>query len=110
MSQVYEIIKRPLVTEKVDPYGAADAAARYAFEVSRSANKHAIRAAVEQAFGVKVASVNTMMMHGKEKRFGRSTGKRPSWKKAIVTLREGHSLDLFADMSFEDDDFEEDDE
>lgn len=108
MNHIYDVIKRPVVTEKTENAGAADGAMRYAFEVSVGANKHSIREAIERAFGVKVASVNTMIMHGKTKRFGRTLGRRSSWKKAIVTLRPGHRIDLFPEEIEEPEATEED--
>ena len=82
----YDIIKRPIITEQ----SMADTEMkRYTFEVAKSANKIEIAKAVEEIFGVKVAKVNTLNMQGKEKRTGRfPAGRRPSWKKAMVTLTE----------------------
>ena len=84
MSQ-YDIIKRPLVTEKSNIQ--KETANQLTFEVDRSANRIEIRRAIEQIFNVKVASVRTMQVTGKVKRRGRILGKRRDWKKAIVTLR-----------------------
>lgn len=82
----YDIIKRPIVTEQ-SMQGAEFK--KYTFEVTKSANKIEIAKAVEEIFGVKVAKVNTLNMQGKEKRTGSyPAGRRPSWKKAIVTLTE----------------------
>ena len=88
----YQIVKRPVVTEK----GSDDTANRnaYHFEVPMSANKVEIRQAVEALFGVKVTGVNTLRVRGKERRRGWVAGKRPDWKKALVTLREGDSIDV----------------
>jgi len=87
------IILRPIVTEK----GSAirDRENKYLFSVVRDANKIEIKQAVESLFGVKVKSVKTMVMHGKVKRMGIFEGKRPDWKKAVVTLEEGQTIDLF---------------
>ena len=84
MKTAYDIIKRPIVTEK-SMILAADK--KYTFEVAKDANKIEIAKAVEEIFGVKVAKVNTINMYGKEKRLGRyPSGRRASWKKAMVTL------------------------
>jgi len=93
MKPLHQIIKKPLVTEKV--YQVAEGPQVVAFEVVPSANKIEIKQAVEKAFDVKVARVNTVLMAGKVKRVGRQYGKRSNWKKAYVTLAEGSSLDLF---------------
>ena len=80
----YDIIKRPIITEQSMEQTEMK---RYTFEVAKSANKIEIAKAVEEIFGVKVAKVNTMNMYGKEKRTGAfPKGRRPSWKKAMVTL------------------------
>ncbi len=85
MRNSHDIIRRPIVTER----STADIAERkYTFEVARDVNKIEIRKAVEEVFGVKVERVNTMNMLGKMKRQGAHEGRRPSWKKAIVTLTE----------------------
>ena len=87
-----EIIRRPLVTEK-SMAGLRDG--RYTFEVDLRANKVEIRKAVEEIWSVRVTGVNTMVCHGKTRRVGRSTGRRPDWKKAFVTLREGDRIEFF---------------
>lgn len=92
MSQ-YDIIKRPLVTEKSNIQ--KETANQLTFEVDRGANRIEIRRAIEQVFKVKVASVRTMQVTGKVKRRGRVLGKRRDWKKAIVTLRPGERIDFF---------------
>ncbi len=92
MSQ-YDIIKRPLVTEKSNIQKETDN--QLTFEVDRRANRIEIRRAIEQIFNVKVASVRTMQVTGKVKRRGRTLGKRRDWKKAIVTLRPGERIDFF---------------
>ena len=80
----YDIIKRPIITEQSMEQTEMK---RYTFEVAKTANKIEIAKAVEEIFGVKVAKVNTMNMYGKEKRTGAfPKGRRPSWKKAMVTL------------------------
>jgi large subunit ribosomal protein L23 len=84
---LYEIIERPLITEKSVRLAQAG---RYVFRCKTSANKIEIRQAVEQAYEVKVADVNTMTVKGKSKRVGRGRpGKTADWKKAIVTLAPG---------------------
>jgi large subunit ribosomal protein L23 len=93
MKPLHQIIKKPLVTEKV--YQVSEGPQVVAFEVVPSANKIEIKQAVEKAFEVKVARVNTVLMRGKIKRVGRQYGKRSNWKKAYVTLAEGSNLDLF---------------
>jgi large subunit ribosomal protein L23 len=65
------------------------------FEVHPDASKPQIRSAIEQLFGVKVTDVWTMNVRGKEKRMGRTVGRRPNWKKAIVKLREGDTIEIF---------------
>ena len=89
----YEVLRRPIVTEKSTLLAAQG---KYVFEVMLKANKPQIREAVEKAFDVHVRSVNTSIVRGKVKRFGRSRPSRqPDWKKAIVTLQAGEQLDLF---------------
>ncbi|OEU64138.1 MAG: 50S ribosomal protein L23 [Desulfuromonadales bacterium C00003094] len=93
MKPLHQIIKKPLVTEKV--YQGSEGPQVVAFEVLPSANKIEIKQAIEKAFEVKVARVNTILVAGKIKRVGRKSGKRSNWKKAYVTLAEGSKLDLF---------------
>lgn len=88
-----QIIQRPLVTEKA--LSGQGEGGRYAFVVDRRATKGAIRAAVEHLFKVKVAQVNTAIVRGKIKRVGRNAGKRPNWKKALITLKPGNKIELF---------------
>jgi len=94
MKTVYQVIRRPLITEKST--AMMEVENQVAFEVDRRANKHEIKEAVEALFGVKVDSVNTLKMPGKPKRFGRRMGRRAGYKKAIVTLLPGEELDFFA--------------
>ena len=93
----YDVIIRPVITER-SMAGAADK--KYVFEVAPSAGKVEIRKAVEEVFGVKVAKVNTLNMYGKEKRTGRyPAGRRPSWKKAMVTLTaDSKTIEFFEGM------------
>ena len=90
MKNVYEVIKRPVITEKSTIQ--KEQSNQVSFEVDRRANKIEIKQAVEKLFKVDVITVNTMTMKGKVKRMGRFTGKRSDWKKAIVTLKQGQSL------------------
>ncbi|MEL7649766.1 MAG: 50S ribosomal protein L23 [Sedimentibacter sp.] len=85
MRDPHDIIIRPIVTE-ASMENMADK--KYTFVVDKKSNKTEIKNAVEKVFGVKVASVNTMNMLGKQKRMGASIGKKNDWKKAIVTLTE----------------------
>jgi len=89
----YDIIKRPVVTEKTNIQ--KEAANQITFEVDRRANRIEIGRAVEQIFKVQVAAVQTMQVKGKVKRRGRTLGKRKDWKKAIVTLQPGQRIDFF---------------
>jgi large subunit ribosomal protein L23 len=92
-----QVIRRPIVlTEKSNRLRDQS---QVVFEVARDANKVQIRAAVEKLFNVKVASVNTLVMRGKERRMGRGYAKMQNWKKAMVTLKEGHSIDFFAETA-----------
>ena len=84
---------RPVITEKTS--SAYQSRGEYVFEVHPDATKTQIRSAIEQLFGVKVTGVWTMNVRGKEKRMGKTVGRRPNWKKAIVTLREGDSIEIF---------------
>jgi large subunit ribosomal protein L23 len=88
-----EIIVRPLMTEKISTL--QESQNKVAFIVDRSANKIEIRKAVEDRFNVKVKKVATINMKGKVKRLGRFEGRRSHWKKAIVTLKEGFTIDFF---------------
>ena len=100
------IIKRPLMTEKSqrlrETGGAATAAAegetysqKLVFEVARDANKIEIRSAIQSLFKVTVTDVHTLVVRGKTKRVGRFEGQRPSWKKAVVTLKAGDNIEFF---------------
>ncbi len=93
-----QIIRRPIIlTEKATML--REKSNQVIFEVARAANKGQIRDAVQHLFKVNVTSVNTMLMRGKERRMGRGHGKMQNWKKAIVTLKEGDSIDFFSDAS-----------
>ncbi len=88
-----DVVKRPLITEKNEQ--AREAARRYAFEVHRDATKIQVKQAVEKLFNVHVLAVRTAIARGKNKRVGKNIGRRPNWKKAFVTLREGETIALF---------------
>ena len=90
----YDIIRRPVITEQ-SMEAVADK--KYVFMVDVNANKTEIKAAVELAFGVKVAKVNTISVNGKKKRMGRSEGYTSDWKKAVVTLTEDSKTIEFFD-------------
>jgi large subunit ribosomal protein L23 len=92
MKPFYEIIKKPLITEKA--VFAKEAFGRYSFEVAMTASKPAILKAVEAFFQVKVKEVRTMIVHGKMRRIGRHQGRQANWKKAIVTLAEGQKIEM----------------
>jgi large subunit ribosomal protein L23 len=87
------IVLKPLVTEKGSKM--RETGNRYLFRVATNANRLEIKHAVEAIFHVKVKSVRTMIAHGKIKRLGMFSGKRSDWKKAIVTLQAGQTIDLF---------------
>jgi len=87
------IVLKPLVTEKGSRM--REAHNMYLFRVATVANRLEIKRAVEAIFHVKVKSVRTMIAHGKVKRMGVYSGKRPDWKKAVVTLEAGQTIDLF---------------
>ena len=88
-----DIIRRPLITEKTSIL--REDGRTVVFEVARDANKVQIRTAIEQLLGAKVADIRTSIVHGKIKRQGRYSGRRPDWKKAYVTLREGQKMPEF---------------
>ena len=87
----YTVIKGPLITEKAT--GEMEQRNRYSFVVDRRAGKIEIKKAIEANFGVSVTKVNTVTMRGKLKRVRWQRGKTPDWKKAIVTLKEGETID-----------------
>lgn len=96
MSAARDIIIRPLVSEKTT---GAMAENKYTFLVDARADKTQIKAAVEEVFKVNVTNVNTIRQLGKVRRMGRFEGRRPSFKKAIVTLKEGQKIKVFEEMS-----------
>lgn len=87
-----DIIKRPIVTEKSTDLLADN---KYTFEVDMRASKIQVKAAVEEIFKVKVEKVNTSRVKGKLRRMGRHEGYTSDWKKAVVTLAPGHSIEVF---------------
>lgn len=93
MTLQYDIIIRPVVTEKTNIQ--KEAANQVTFEVDRKANRIEVRRTIERIFNVRVANVRTMQVRGKFKRRGRVLGKRRDWKKAIVTLRPGERIEFF---------------
>ena len=93
MKEAQKIIRKPLITEKSTRQ--KEESRQYVFEVHRDANKIEIQSAVERLFKVKVLQVRTSNVLGKIKRLGRRYGKRPDWKKAIITLKEGDRIDFF---------------
>jgi len=94
MKSIYEIIERPLITERATLLASAKEDPQYVFRVARTANKIEIRRAVEAMFNVKVDKVNTILVKGKLRRRGRNTGLTPNWKKAFVTLKEGQKIEV----------------
>jgi large subunit ribosomal protein L23 len=93
MMDIYGIIKKPLITEKSTNLIKTDN--KVTFKVAVNANKDEIKKVVETIFNVTVLRVNTLSMKGKKKRVGRNVGKRPDWKKAIVTLKKGDRIEIF---------------
>ena len=94
------IIKKPVITEKMT--AISEKLNKYAFIVDKNANKIQIKEAVEKLYDVKVAAVNTMNYDGKKKsrytKAGVVTGRRPAFKKAVVTLKEGDTIDFFSNI------------
>ena len=88
-----EIIRIPLVSEKSTSMRINEN--KYVFKVDKKANKLEIKRAIEEFFKVQVEDVTTMIMHGKPKRLGRFEGRRPDWKKAVVRLKKGETIELF---------------
>lgn len=88
---LYDVIKAPLVTEKTTQLNSEN---QVAFLVKKDSTKHDIKGAVELVYNVKVASVNTITQKGKQKRFKGRLGVRSDYKKAIVTLQAGQTIDI----------------
>ena len=95
MKSAYQIIRRPVITEK--GLGVKETEATLVFEVSAKASKTEIKNAVQSIFKVKVEAVRTANFAGKERRRGKFTGYRPDWKKAYVRLKEGHKMPEYAE-------------
>jgi large subunit ribosomal protein L23 len=93
MRPPYEVVKKPLVSEKTTKL--REHSNRVTFEVAMDANKVEIRDAVEKLFKVRVRNVRTLIVRGKERRLGRRMGRQSNWKKAVVTLRPGETIELF---------------
>lgn len=93
MKSIYEIIKKPIITEKSEK--AADQLLQYTFEVDKKANKIEIRKAIEEIFKVNVIQIRTIIVSPKSKRVGKYEGFKPSYKKAIVRLAPGQTISSF---------------
>jgi large subunit ribosomal protein L23 len=91
--KIHDVIKGPLITEKLDR--AREKFRQYSFIVDKKATKVDVARAVESLFKVSVEGVRTNIVRGKIKRVGRNIGKRPNYKKAVVTLKEGDKIELF---------------
>ncbi|MBK35306.1 MAG: 50S ribosomal protein L23 [Gemmatimonadetes bacterium] len=87
------VIRRPIITERATQLQEMEN--KFLFEVDRDANKIDIKRAVEALFEVDVVKVNTTAVHGKIKRMGRFVGRRPDWKKAVVTVADGQTIEYF---------------
>ncbi|MFT4155511.1 50S ribosomal protein L23 [Parafilimonas sp.] len=98
--QLAEVLIKPILTEKAN--GQQEKLKRYAFKVSRKANKLEIKKAVEDFYGVSVVDVNTLVVPGKNKtkftKAGFVKGVKPAYKKALVTVAEGDTIDLYANI------------
>lgn len=88
----YKVLMHPVVSEK--SAGMAQQG-KYVFSVEKNTNKIEIKKAIQNVYGVRVIDITTVVMYGKRKRFGRIAGRRSSWKKAVVTLAAGQSIDLY---------------
>ncbi|MCD4781452.1 MAG: 50S ribosomal protein L23 [Candidatus Omnitrophica bacterium] len=91
MITCYDIVKNLIRTEKGT---MLEADRQYLFQVAKSANKIEIKHAIEEIYKVKVASVNTMNIKGKEKRVRYEAGRTSAWKKAVITLKEGYKIEV----------------
>ncbi len=90
--EAYRILIKPLVTEKATDLANFN---KYCFEVAKNANKIAIKKAIKSLYGVEPIDVNIINMRGKKVSYGRVSGKRKNWKKAIVTLKEGDKIEIY---------------
>ena len=93
MKNKKEIIRRPIITEKAT--WLKESSNKYVFEVIKDCNKIEIKKAVEELFSVTVEKVKTYTMHGKIRSRGRFKGKRPDWKRAIIQLKDGDTIEFF---------------
>lgn len=93
MKNPREVILSPIISEKGTSMRLNEN--KYLFRVDKKANKLEIKRAIEELFKVKVEDVASMMMHGKPKRLGRFEGRRPDWKKAVVRLKKGETIEMF---------------
>jgi large subunit ribosomal protein L23 len=93
MASIHRTVVRPIVTEQSS--AAYQERGEYTFRVASDATKTSIRGAIEKLFGVKVTNVWTSNQRGKNRRVGAAIGRRPHWKKAIVKLRQGDTIDIF---------------
>lgn len=89
---LYEVLRRPLITEKSTELQTQN---KYAFEIAEKANKPLVKQAVEKAFKVRVTGVNVVTVPGKTRRVGRQQVLTRSWRKAIVTLQPGDKIEFF---------------
>ncbi len=96
MSRRYEVLKLPVITEKSTH--VKENLRTLTFKVARDANKQEIKDAVQEIFKVKVDSVRVANFHGKTRRQGRFSGRRPDWKKAYVTLKAGEKMIEFSEV------------
>ena len=90
---IFEVLRAPKMSEKT--LSLKEEANQFAFEVDQRANKIQIKESIEKSFKVSVLKVRTMNVRGKKKRLGRYQGLKSSWKKAIVTLKEGDTIEYF---------------
>lgn len=96
MKNICTVIKKPCLTEK--GMGLHETHNQIVMKVDPRANKLEIKEAVEKLFNVKVDKVRTLNMHGKEKRVGTNVGRRCDWKKAVVSLAQGHKIDFLENL------------
>lgn len=96
MKNIYDVIKKPCLTEKGMALQETDN--QIVVKVHRNANKIEIKKAVEQLFNVKADKVRTASMHGKQKRMGYHSGRRADWKKAYISIAEGHRIDFLEEL------------
>ena len=97
MMDPYTVIRKPMLTEKC--HDMKEKHNQVAFQIDRRANKVQVKEAVEKIFKVKVKRVNVMNVTGKKKRLGRNVGKRSDWRKAIVTLMPGETIEIIEGVS-----------